>query len=160
MKLRDKVFNKFGGKCSYCGTELVKGWHIDHAEPIIRYSKYEGGNYVTKDTGAEPTYEDFQNHNVIVTERIKKTGFCHKPENKSIDNLMPACASCNINKSSMNIELFRAFIGRFINQLQRDSVHYRIAKRYGLIEETGKKVQFYFETLTPLNDYSAENKGK
>lgn len=37
MKIdRQKVFDKYGGKCAYCGCELVKGWHVDHIEPIVR----------------------------------------------------------------------------------------------------------------------------
>lgn len=33
---RDKLFNKYGGKCAYCGCELKKGWHADHIEPVIK----------------------------------------------------------------------------------------------------------------------------
>lgn len=38
MKKQDReiVFNKYGGKCAYCGTPLVKGWHVDHIEPVVR----------------------------------------------------------------------------------------------------------------------------
>lgn len=35
-KEREIVFNKFRGRCSYCGCELQKGWHVDHIEPIVR----------------------------------------------------------------------------------------------------------------------------
>ena len=35
-KYREIIFNKYGGKCAYCGCELQKGWHIDHLEPIRR----------------------------------------------------------------------------------------------------------------------------
>lgn len=36
-KLREQVFNKFNGKCAYCGCELPKkGWHIDHLLPVVR----------------------------------------------------------------------------------------------------------------------------
>ena len=40
MKKRDKVYQKYGGKCAYCGVILVKGWHIDHVKPLI----YGGSN--------------------------------------------------------------------------------------------------------------------
>ncbi len=30
---RQKIFDKYGGKCAYCGCELQKGWHVDHVEP-------------------------------------------------------------------------------------------------------------------------------
>jgi 5-methylcytosine-specific restriction endonuclease McrA len=33
---RITVFEKYGGKCAYCGCELKKGWHVDHIEPIVR----------------------------------------------------------------------------------------------------------------------------
>lgn len=31
---REAVFNN-GGKCAYCGCDLIKGWHVDHLEPIV-----------------------------------------------------------------------------------------------------------------------------
>ncbi len=67
-KQRELIFNKYGGKCAYCGCELAKGWHIDK------------------------------------------------------------------------------FVGGFLSSLNRDSVQYRIAKRYGFVEEVIKPVVFYFET--------------
>ena len=36
QKLRDRIFNKYGGRCSYCGCDLQKGWHVDHKEPVYR----------------------------------------------------------------------------------------------------------------------------
>ena len=39
-KDRQIVFDKYNGKCAYCGCELVKGWHVDHIEPIVRDSKW------------------------------------------------------------------------------------------------------------------------
>jgi 5-methylcytosine-specific restriction endonuclease McrA len=36
-KKRQKIWDKSGGKCWYCGCELPeKGWHADHFEPIQR----------------------------------------------------------------------------------------------------------------------------
>ncbi len=37
---RQKVFDKYEGRCAYCGCELVKGWHVDHIDPIV----YGGSN--------------------------------------------------------------------------------------------------------------------
>lgn len=31
MKLRDRVFAKFGGRCAYCGWMLNDKWQVDHA---------------------------------------------------------------------------------------------------------------------------------
>ena len=38
-KQREQIFNKFGGKCAYCGCELPIRWHADHIEPIYREGK-------------------------------------------------------------------------------------------------------------------------
>ena len=36
MKInRQQVYNKYDGKCAYCGTELSKGWNVDHIKPQI-----------------------------------------------------------------------------------------------------------------------------
>lgn len=54
-KIREVVKMKYGGKCAYCGTDLVKGWHIDHIEPIIR-NWWEG-------TCNKPENENESNYN-------------------------------------------------------------------------------------------------
>jgi hypothetical protein len=112
---RQKIFEKYGGRCAYCGCELQKGWHVDEIEPVRR--------------------------------NINKPGCIH-PERFTLENQNPACASCNINKHSDSLEGFRSLIYGFINSLNRDSVQYKVAKRYGLVNETGIEVKFYFETLT------------
>lgn len=67
------------------------------------------------------------------------------PENDNIDNMVPACPSCNIMKSNMTIEKFRWLISNFVKRLNRDIPVYRHAKRYGLVQETGQDVIFWFE---------------
>ena len=34
-KIRAIVFDKCNGKCAYCGTDLVKGWNVDHIKPQV-----------------------------------------------------------------------------------------------------------------------------
>lgn len=67
------------------------------------------------------------------------------PDRDIEDNLVPACPSCNVMKSSMNIEQFRNLIANFITRLNRDITVYKHAKRYGLVQETEKVVVFWFE---------------
>lgn len=50
MKLnRQVIFDKYGGRCAYCGIELSKGWHVDHLKPVVRFegksSKPENENF-------------------------------------------------------------------------------------------------------------------
>jgi len=137
MKIdRQAVFNKTEGKCAYCGCELKKGWHVDHIEPIRRIYKTIPAGYVFKGTPSEKWEE----------QRTILIG-CENPEMDCIDNCLPACPSCNINKHSESLENFRARISQFVTSLNNYSVQYKIAKRYGLIQETNTPVTFYFETL-------------
>lgn len=131
---REIVFNKFGGKCAYCGYNLKKGWHVDEIEPVRRhwqYSKDENGNRIL-DRGKGD---------------YLKVNTCMHPERFHIDNQNPSCASCNINKHSDSLEDFRKNIAAYMKHLNGVNTQYKIAKRYGLIEETEKPVVFYFETL-------------
>lgn len=73
------------------------------------------------------------------------TGIFLHPERDYDKNKVPACASCNINKHSMSLESWRKIIEGYIVSLNRDSTQYKIAKRYGLIEEKSIKVKFWFE---------------
>lgn len=121
-KDRQKIFDKFGGRCAYCGCELKAGWHVDELLPVQRNYKWN------KD----------------------KTRYVHdgtyiNPERMVLENQMPACPSCNINKHSMSLEEFRSLIAGFMKHLNEVSTQYKIAKRYGLIKETDIDVKFYFE---------------
>lgn len=42
-KVREQVFNKYGGRCAYCGVDLdPKNWQLDHIIPVQRerFGKY------------------------------------------------------------------------------------------------------------------------
>jgi 5-methylcytosine-specific restriction endonuclease McrA len=123
-KERQFIFDKYDGKCAYCGIELLKGWHVDHLEPIVRDFKYNK-----------------------VKSRFEQTGRCRNPQNETIENYNPSCASCNIQKNSFTIEQFRNNIKQFVNSLNQYSTQYKFAKRYNLIQETNNDVVFYFETI-------------
>jgi 5-methylcytosine-specific restriction endonuclease McrA len=125
-KLRDFLFNKYNGRCAYCGDMLEKGWHIDEIEPVRR------------------------NH---IYDRVKKKFVINKdnpmqhPERLTIENQNPSCPSCNINKHSLSLEEFRLLIKGFTKHLNEKSTQYKIAKRYGLVQENEIDVVFYFEKI-------------
>lgn len=121
MNKRQKVFDKYGGKCAYCGCELTKRWHVDEIEPIRRNWKIVDGKQVFTD--------------------------CMHPGRLTLDNQNPSCASCNINKHSMSLEDFRNSIKQFVQSLNLYSTQYKIAKRYGLVSESNIEVKFYFEII-------------
>ncbi len=151
---REIVFNKYGGKCAYCGCVLEKGWHVDELLPCRRKNKRIPAHYVLNSTGEPANVRNLSENELtkenytFVPERIVSDGYSH-PERLHIDNQNPACASCNINKHSGSLEDFRSLIQGFMKHLNEINTQYKIAKRYGLFEEKIKPVVFYFETINP-----------
>lgn len=135
-KDREIIFNKYGGRCAYCGDELIKGWHVDHLEPIIRDKIWEPAYIAHRGTPSE----------VLRPARWVDKG-CRRPELDCIENKMPSCASCNLNKHSFTLEGFRDCIMGYMKHLNEISTQYKVAKRYGLVKEEIKPIVFYFETL-------------
>jgi 5-methylcytosine-specific restriction endonuclease McrA len=82
----------------------------------------------------------------------RKPGQCRYPQREVVENYMPACASCNINKHQMSIEHFRALVGGFLKHLNERNTQYKIAKRFGLVQETNIEVKFFFETVGRVNN--------
>ncbi len=74
----------------------------------------------------------------------------HLGGNDTIENKMPECRPCNRAKKTYSIETWRKVIANKMTELNRDSAVYRMAKRFGLIKETKKPVEFYFEILKNL----------
>lgn len=75
----------------------------------------------------------------------------------SIDNLMPACGSCNRYKSTMDLEVFRKELQKILDRLKRDICTYNIALRYGMVQENREPIKFYFEKVGGEN---AQNRRK
>ena len=112
---REAVRAKFDGRCAYCGEDLPKVWHADHLEPVHR------------------------------TDWIKVDGEPLCPENHRIENMMPACPRCNISKGGMSLEMWRGWIARHVESLNKHHPIYRVVKSFGLVVETARPVMFHFE---------------
>jgi 5-methylcytosine-specific restriction endonuclease McrA len=123
-KQREQLFNKYGGRCAYCGCELQKIWHADHIKPIIREFEFvkKGKYHVPKCTGG-----------------------IENPDLDNFENLNPACMECNLHKSSGTVEHFRAKLSEKIPQLERYSKDFRFARKFGQVELTPSPIFFYFE---------------
>lgn len=146
---RQIIYDKYGGRCAYCGEPLQKGWHVDEIVPVRRKYKYINSHWKNKITGEKSPIR-MENMARSEWEYIPAKNVpdgCYNPENYNLDNQNPACASCNINKHEMPLEDFRKLIAGFMKHLNERSTQYKIAKRYGLIVETGIDVKFYFETI-------------
>lgn len=121
-KKRQLIYDKSDGHCWYCGCDLVKGWHADHVIPIRRY-------------------KDFR----ITDEGVEHFTTCENPELDTIDNLVPACRSCNLFKGVYNVEEFRRELELQVERARSYSVNFRTAERFGLLRATNKPVVFWFE---------------
>lgn len=152
---RQKIFDKFGGRCSYCGCELKKNWHCDHLEPVNRIRKEKKGYFINKVTKDKVDEKDLPSKWWMEYERINSKYVFDKmlnPERDTFENSMPSCHSCNITKSSSSLEDFRGYIQGTVEALNKNRyAAYKFAKRFGLVEEIPKEVIFYFETLTNKN---------
>lgn len=104
QSVRKSVYQKYGGRCAYCGCELeYKDMQVDHVTSVYWNN---GGN--------------------------------------EIENLMPACRMCNFYKSTFNIEDFRKRLETLNDRLEKTFI-YRLAKKYGIVEEHKNPIRFYFE---------------
>lgn len=74
------------------------------------------------------------------------SGEMEKLSNDEFYNKVPACPRCNQWKASMSVESFRGMLENLITVLNRDSSQYRMAKDFGLVRETGRKVMFHYES--------------
>lgn len=129
---RATLFAMFDGLCAYCGCLLPeKGWQADHVEPIER-----NGEWVRLDKYAPGA-----------THKYVQDGTCRAPENDCIENMMPACRPCNINKGACDIELWRSCLERSVDGMRRDHASFRHAERFGLVKQVETKVVFYFERV-------------
>lgn len=37
--VRDQVYDKYGGRCAYSGTQLKEDWQVDHLVPLVAFRR-------------------------------------------------------------------------------------------------------------------------
>lgn len=121
-KQRAALHGKFGGLCAYCGHPLGERWHADHFEPVQRML-------------------------AVVNGKLSSSSEMERPERDTIDNMMPACAPCNISKHTQSLEGWRLWLAGHVKSLNAYHSIYRLAKAYGLVVETGAPIMFHFERV-------------
>lgn len=101
----------------------------------VREEVYQVYNGHCAYCGCEIEYKDMQ------VDHIK----AHYLNGEDIkDNYRPSCRMCNFYKSTFGIEQFRKNVKTIPQRLEKEFI-YRLAKKYGIIEEIDKEVKFYFE---------------
>lgn len=115
---RAALREKFGGRCAYCGCDLIDGFHADHFEPVLR--------------GYAPLTEE------------NRSGVLHLARDV-VENMMPSCRPCNLDKAAYTLEQWRGKLSRSFDSLARYSSTYRHALRFGMLDEKRAPIIFYFE---------------
>lgn len=65
----------------------------------------------------------------------------------SIENMLPACRSCNHYKATLDVDGFRKYLSGIHKRLMRDSIAYQVAERFEIVKHKSDDVIFFFETL-------------
>jgi 5-methylcytosine-specific restriction endonuclease McrA len=120
---RIKVYEKYGGRCAYCGIKIQRNqMEVDHIFPKF-YSHF------------------------LRSKEMKKQYKLTINNINDFDNLNPSCRVCNRYKASFFIEEFRHHLEQQQKRAFKSSLNYRLLLKYGLIIENEPKVTFYFERI-------------
>ena len=109
---------------------------------------YEKCNHRCAYCGCEIDYKDMQvDHVKSVYVNADLNDNMTLDEANESENLLPACRQCNFYKSTFTIEQFRKRLKTtMMNNLKKD-FNYRLALKYGLIQENDVEIKFYYEKL-------------
>lgn len=137
---RETLYAMFGGHCAYCGELLPeKGWHADHVEPVMRewWKAHRPETTAKWDEASQQIIH-------VQTDRKVTMGY---PERDVIENHFPACRACNIDKSSLPLEIWRKSLEQRINVCRRNHSAFRHAERFARIIVVTEPLVFYFEKV-------------
>ncbi len=120
LKKRLEVYNKYKGRCSYCGTKIeYKAMQIDHLFPK-RFSHHFKNPESRKYFNLKGDHID------------------------SIENLMPSCRRCNHYKRALILEEFRKLLLTLHERIKSQYIN-KVAIDYGIIFINSWDGVFYFE---------------
>ena len=112
-----------------------------------RLAVYEKCNHRCAYCGCDLKYEDMQvDHIKSVYANNDASHTMTEEEMYSEKNLLPACRH-NFYKSCGNLEAFRESLTSTLMRNLQKTFQYRLAIKYGLIQESIEPVQFYFEKI-------------
>lgn len=124
----------------------------------VRLEVYEKCNHRCAYCGCELEYKDMQvDHIKSIYSNMDYKQTMTEQEMYSIENLLPACRQCNFYKSVFTLEVFRERLQTTMIKNLRKNFGYRLAVKYGLVEEKMKPITFYFERLRGKKNGSNEH---
>ncbi len=113
---------------------MTKRKKLTKEQRVTVYNKFRGHCAYC---GCEIDIKDMQADHLVALERGGAD---------ELDNIYPACRSCNHYKHTLTVEKFRQVVERMPDVLIRDNVTYKNAVRFGLVIPNPKRVTFYFES--------------
>lgn len=72
-----------------------------------------------------------------------------KEVDNSLDNLLPSCRQCNFYKGAMSLEFFRTQLKTLMERVRKPFI-FRLAEKYGMLQELKWDGKFYFERIKQL----------
>lgn len=145
VELRNKVYNKYNGRCAYTGKPLDNDWQVDHITP----QRIFDDNMDILKSDDKKWLEAFKAQ--FNTPCIDKD---------DIRNLLPALQIVNHYKRALDIEGFREYLKNFhirLSKLPKKTNSERTKKRIAYMNEVANAFDitidnpfdglFYFETL-------------
>lgn len=118
--------------------QIVKRRKLTKSERLEVYRK-TGGHCAY--CGCVLEYGDMQVDHLVALNGWSEQG------TDTIDNMLPACRSCNHYKNAMPLESFREMVENMPMALARDNVTYKNAVRFGLVVPNPHPVVFFFEKI-------------
>lgn len=83
--------------------------------------------------------------------KLKATGEVFNESANCLENLFPACAPCNLLKTTYSLEMFRKQISLQVERARKSSMNFRTAERFGQISIVEKPIVFWFEQYSEKN---------
>ena len=112
--------------------------------PTERKAIYDKTNGHCAYCGCEITFKQMQADHVIPMDRYEMYAAIGQ-DIDTVENMLPACRSCNKYKHTFDIEMFRKQLERQPEILMRDNPTLRMAVRFDLVSMTPHPIVFYFE---------------
>lgn len=114
---------------------------------VVRQLVYEKYNGHCAYCGCEMEYKDMQVDHLIPIAPWQPYWEINQKDPNDIENLMPACRTCNHYKRADSLEAFRRKIETIPIKLGREYI-YKVGVKYGFFDDSRRKVKFYFEKTT------------
>jgi hypothetical protein len=130
MNKRERIYNKYGGRCAYTGQPLGDDWQIDHKEPRV-YSSHWPERW-----GAKPDFEG--DDNLVPCCRIIN----HYKHSANVEGFRDMIATLQGRINSLKKKN-----GEFGYQWKRGEYLQRVADLFGITEDKPFSGKFYFEKL-------------